>query len=172
MQTNQNNKMNVNEQEINATEGAVLLRLHHSPLIRSLYLCGGCAALMLGALGVILPVLPTTPFVLLAAACFARGSERFHNKLMTNRYTGPIIRQWRLHRSIPAKAKRLAYIMTALSFSVSILIVPEMWQKAMLTSIACILAYCLSRIPVREAHTHQQHRKLSENNHRSDGKPF
>lgn len=134
-------------QDSHASAG--LLRLHHSPLIRSLYLAAGCLALMLGALGVILPILPTTPFVLLAAACFARGSERFHTKLMTNRYTGPIILEWRLHRSVTRKTKRVAYVMTALSFSVSILIVPEMWQKIMLATIACILTFFLARIPVR-----------------------
>jgi hypothetical protein len=106
---------------------------------------------MLGALGVLLPILPTTPFVLLAAACFARGSERLHTRLMTNRYTGPVILEWRLHRSVTHKTKRMAYIMTVLSFSVSILIVPEMWQKIMLAAIACILAFYLSRLPVRPA---------------------
>ena len=149
MQLSENNEISPNRQELLGTQGTGLLRLHHSPVIRSLYLCAGFTALMLGALGVILPVLPTTPFVLLAAACFARGSERFHTKLMTNRYTGPIILEWRLHRSIPRKAKRLAYIMTALSFSVSILIVPEMWQKIMLATIACILTFFLALIPVR-----------------------
>ncbi|SEN39289.1 YbaN family protein [Nitrosomonas marina] len=149
MQLSKKNDIHTDKQTLLAAEAAGLLRLHHSPIIRSFYLAAGCAALMLGGLGVILPVLPTTPFVLLAAACFARGSERFHTKLLTNRYTGPVIIQWRIHRSIPRKAKRLAYIMTALSFSVSILIVPEMWQKIMLATIACILAFFLSRIPVR-----------------------
>lgn len=149
MQLSENNEINANRQELLEAQGAGLLCLHQSPVIRTLYLGAGCTALMLGALGIILPILPTTPFVLLAAACFARGSERFHSKLMTNRYTGPIILEWRLHRSIPRKAKRLAYIMTALSFSISILIVPEMWQKIMLASIACILTFFLSRIPVR-----------------------
>ena len=68
---------------------------------------------------------------------------------MTNRYTGPIILEWRLHRSVTRKTKRMAYIMTALSFSVSILIVPEIWQKIMLATIACILTFFLARIPVR-----------------------
>ena len=72
---------------------------------------------------------------------------------MTNRYTGPVILEWRLHRSITRKTKRLAYIMTALSFSVSILIVPEMWQKIMLLTIASILAFFLARIPIRENDT-------------------
>ncbi|PTN12818.1 YbaN family protein [Nitrosomonas aestuarii] len=151
MQSADNNEIIASNQDMLGPQAAGLLRLHPSPLIRSLYLGAGCLALMLGALGVILPILPTTPFVLLAAACFARGSERFHCKLMTNRYTGPIILEWRLHRSIPRKAKRLAYIMTALSFSISILIVPEMWQKIMLATIACILAFFLARIPVKEA---------------------
>jgi len=145
----ENTAFNMNEQEMSASQGAELLRLHHSPLVRSLYLGAGCAALMLGALGVLLPILPTTPFVLLAAACFARGSERFHTRLMTNRYTGPVILEWRLHRSVTHKTKRMAYTMTALSFSVSILIVPEIWQKIMLVTIACILAFYLSRLPVR-----------------------
>jgi len=134
-------------------QSASLLQLHHSPFIRSIYLATGFLALLLGAIGVILPIMPTTPFILLAAACFARGSERFHNKLMTNRYTGPIILEWRLYRSVTRKTKRVAYIMTALSFSVSILIVPEMWQKIMLLSIASILAFFLARIPVRENDT-------------------
>jgi len=130
-----------------------LLQLHHSPVMRSIYLAAGFIALALGAIGVILPILPTTPFVLLAAACFARGSERFHTKLMTNRYTGPIILEWRLYRSVTRKTKRFAYIMTAISFSVSILIVPEMWQKIMLLTIASILTFFLARIPVRENDT-------------------
>jgi uncharacterized membrane protein YbaN (DUF454 family) len=147
----ENTALSMNEPETPAPQSADLLRLHHSPVVRSLYLGAGCVALMLGALGVLLPILPTTPFVLLAAACFARGSERFHTRLMTNRYTGPVILEWRLHRSVTHKTKRMAYIMTALSFSVSILIVPEMWQKIMLVAIACILAFYLSRLPVRSA---------------------
>jgi len=149
MQLSSNNHSNADRQNMLGEEAAGLLCLHHSPVVRMLYLGAGCVALFLGGLGIILPVLPTTPFVLLAAACFARGSERFHNKLMTNRYTGPIILEWRLHRSIPHKVKRLAYIMIALSFSVSIVIVPEMWQKIMLATIACILTFFLSRVPVR-----------------------
>ena len=158
MQPSEHNSLNSSSAaspvfSVQDTQSAGLLQLHHSPLIRSMYLAAGFIALTLGAIGVILPILPTTPFVLLAAACFARGSERFHTKLMTNRYTGPVILEWRLHRSITRKTKRLAYIMTALSFSVSILIVPEMWQKIMLLTIASILAFFLARIPVRENDT-------------------
>ena len=148
-QTNDDTEIDIDKQHLLNAQAAGLLCLHRSPLMRSIYIGIGCIALILGGLGVLLPVLPTTPFVLLAAACFARGSERFHNKLMTNKYTGPVILEWHLYRSIPQKAKQLAYIMIALSFSVSIIVVPEMWQKIMLVTIACILTFFLSRIPVR-----------------------
>jgi len=158
MQPSEHNRLNSSHAassvlSAQVSQSASLLQLHHSPVMRSMYLAAGFIALALGAIGVILPILPTTPFVLLAAACFARGSERFHTKLMTNRYTGPIILEWRLYRSVTRKTKRLAYIMTALSFSVSILIVPEMWQKIMLLTIASILTFFLARIPVRENNT-------------------
>jgi uncharacterized membrane protein YbaN (DUF454 family) len=53
-------------------------------------------------------VLPTTPFLLLAAGCFARSSERFYAALLGNRVFGPLIRDWRAHRTIPLAAKRMA----------------------------------------------------------------
>lgn len=131
-------------------QSADLLCLHDSPIVRAMYLGAGFLALFLGVLGAVLPVLPTTPFILLAAACFARGSEHFHRKLLENRVTGPIILEWRMYRSIPGNVKRWAYVLMALSFSSSILIVPELWQKVMLVAIGSILAFFIWRIPVRE----------------------
>ena len=127
-----------------------LLCLHDSPFVRAMYLGAGFLALFLGILGAVLPILPTTPFVLLSAACFARGSERFHQKLLANRIAGPIILEWRIYHSIPRRAKRWAYFLMALSFSSSILIVPEVWQKVMLVGIGCTLVFYIWRIPVRE----------------------
>lgn len=141
---------NPHEQQAPNRQTLDLLCLHDSPLVRAMYLGGGFLALFLGVLGAFLPVLPTTPFILLAAACFARGSEHFHNKLLANRIAGPIIREWCIHHSIPRRAKRWAYFLMALSFGSSILIVPEMWQKIMLTVIGSILAFYIWRIPVRE----------------------
>ncbi|MBA3755366.1 MAG: YbaN family protein [Nitrosomonas sp.] len=138
------------EQRTLNEQTADLLCLHDSPFVRAMYLGAGFLALFLGALGVVLPILPTTPFVLLAAACFARGSERFHQKLLANRIAGPIIREWRIYHSIPHRAKRWAYFLMALSFGSSILIVPEVWQKIMLVGIGSTLAFYIWRIPVRE----------------------
>ena len=138
-------KRSVAEQQM-----ADLLCLHDSPLVRAMYLGAGFLALFLAVLGAVLPVLPTTPFILLAAACFARGSEHFHRKLLENRIAGPIIREWTLYRSIPQRIKRWVYFLMTLSFGSSIWIVPELWQKVMLVVIGSILAGYVWRIPVRE----------------------
>ncbi len=139
-----------NEQPLAEQQAADLLCLHDSPVVRAMYLGAGFVALFLAVLGAILPVLPTTPFVLLAAACFARGSEYFHRKLLENRIAGPIIREWTLYRSIPQRVKRWVYFLMTLSFGSSILIVPELWQKIMLVVIGSILAFYIWRIPVRK----------------------
>jgi uncharacterized membrane protein YbaN (DUF454 family) len=150
MQESEQRETNQNEQQIIDQQMADLLCLHDSPLVRALYLGAGFLALLMGVLGAFLPVLPTTPFVLLAAACFARGSEYFHRKLLENRITGPIIREWCIYHSIPRRTKRWAYLLMALSFGSSIIIVPELWQKIMLVTIGSILAFYIWRVPVRE----------------------
>lgn len=139
-----------NEGERDEQEDMPSLRLHDSRIIRSLYLAAGFIALILAIAGIVLPILPTTPFVLLAAACFARSSPHFHGQLLTNRVTGPIVREWLEHRSIPRKVKRWVYFLLALSFGSSILMMPSGWHKAMLAVLGIILAGFIWRIPVRD----------------------
>jgi uncharacterized membrane protein YbaN (DUF454 family) len=69
----------------------------------------------LAILGVVLPILPTTPFLLVAAACFAKSSPRLQKKLLANKTFGPLIHEWQQHRSIPRKAKRIALLTMILS---------------------------------------------------------
>lgn len=69
----------------------------------------------LAILGVVLPILPTTPFLLVAAACFAKSSPRLQKKLLANKTFGPLIHEWQQHRSIPRKAKRIALLTIVLS---------------------------------------------------------
>jgi uncharacterized membrane protein YbaN (DUF454 family) len=76
-----------------------------SSVLRALWFAGGLGALALGALGVALPLLPTTPFVLLAAYAFARSSQRWHNWLLNHRVFGPMIANWRHHGAIDRRAK-------------------------------------------------------------------
>ncbi|HHL45179.1 MAG TPA: DUF454 domain-containing protein [Gammaproteobacteria bacterium] len=78
----------------------------HKPILISL----GFLFVALGGLGLVLPVMPTTPFLLLAAACFARSSPRFHDWLLNVHLFGPLIKNWQETRSISRNAKLLAII--------------------------------------------------------------
>lgn len=129
------------------------IKVHDSRFVRSIYLATGFVALILAAAGVLLPILPTTPFVLLAAACFARSSKHFHEKLLAHRIAGPIIRDWFQYRSIRRQVKRWIYFLLAVSFSSSILMMPDLWQKAILVLLGIILAAFIWRIPVRGQET-------------------
>jgi uncharacterized membrane protein YbaN (DUF454 family) len=126
-------------------------RIHDSHLVRVFFVAAGFLALILAVLGVVLPVLPSTPFVLLAAACFARSSERFHNWLLSHRVAGPVIREWQEHRAMPPGAKRWAYLLMGISFGISIYVVPSLWHRLMLGGIAIALGIFLWRVPVRPA---------------------
>lgn len=147
MQEQLNEKMHQNAQETTS------IRLHDSRLIRSLYLIVGFAAVILAVAGVILPILPTTPFLLLAAACFARSSKRFHDRLLANRIAGPIIREWVEHRSIRRQVKRWVYLLMALSFGSSILMMTSMWHQAMLAVLGIVLTLFIWDIPERDGNS-------------------
>jgi len=79
----------------------------------------------LGVIGIVLPLVPTTPFLLLAAACYARSSERLHGLLLKNPTFGPLIRNWEDHRCIPLAAKRVALLTMALVGGVSLIFAVE-----------------------------------------------
>jgi uncharacterized membrane protein YbaN (DUF454 family) len=80
----------------------------------------GLVSLALGILGIALPLLPTTPFLLLAAFCFGRSSERLQRWLLDHPRLGPPIRDWREHRAISPKAKRLAALAMILVIATTI----------------------------------------------------
>lgn len=75
---------------------------------RALWLAAGAIALLTGIVGIFLPLLPTTPFVLLAAFCFSRGSERWERWLVAHPRYGPMVRDWRANRAVPLRAKQVA----------------------------------------------------------------
>ena len=93
-------------------------------MVRYLYLIAGFASLALGAVGVILPLLPTVPFVILAAFCFARSSTRFENMLLENRHFGPHITRWRESGAISRKGKKAALIAFAISAIIGLIFAP------------------------------------------------
>lgn len=89
------------------------------PLRWALWLIGS-VALALGMLGVVLPGLPTTPFILLAAACYARASPRLHQRMRASTWIGPMLRDWEHHRSLPRRVKTVALTMMGAMISVSV----------------------------------------------------
>jgi uncharacterized membrane protein YbaN (DUF454 family) len=84
-----------------------------------LFIAAGTVCVGLGALGILLPVLPTTPFLLLAAACYARSSPRFYNWLLTNKWFGTYIGNYRRKRGMPLKLKLSTVALTWLTIGLS-----------------------------------------------------
>lgn len=96
----------------------------------------------------VLPVLPTTPFLLVAAACFARSSPRFYDWLLSNRIFGPLIRDWREHRCIPLRAKIMAVVLiTAVGGSSVVFFLRPVWAKGGLAALLIGLVVWLLRHP-------------------------
>ena len=95
--------------------------------MRMLWTLAGCGAFALGFLGVFLPLLKTVPFMILAAFCFARGSERFHDWLVDHPQFGPAIRDWRSHGAISRKGKMWAVVGIALAFGISLVLGVKLW---------------------------------------------
>ncbi len=103
--------------------------------------------LLVGVIGIFLPLLPTTPFVLLAAALYARSSIRFYNWIMNHPYMGPPLRNWKERGSIDKKNKIIAIITILLTFPPSVVFfIPLMAVKIVVGIIGLIvIAYIASR---------------------------
>jgi len=110
----------------------------------------GWLAFATGIVGIVLPLLPTTPFMLLAATLFARSSPRFHRWLLAHPWFGPPIADWQQHRGIRRQARRRAIIFILLTFSVSLALVSMLWVRVLLIAIMVILLIGLVRLPVLE----------------------
>lgn len=97
------------------------LNLSCSRPVRVLLFSLGTVFMVLGIIGIVLPILPTTPFLLLAASCYARTSQRFYLGLMNNPLCGPLLRQWQEQRTVPRRAKLLAIFLLIITLGSSIL---------------------------------------------------
>ncbi|MEO1267380.1 MAG: YbaN family protein [Myxococcota bacterium] len=103
-----------------------------SPLLRAVLIAIGTLCVGLGILGAFLPVLPTTPFLLVAAACYARSSRRFYVWLLNAPAFGPLIRSYREHGVIPVRAKVMAVTMIAVTIGLSAAFVIPLWPVKIL----------------------------------------
>lgn len=111
-----------------------------SPPLRWAWWLLAYASLGVGLVGIVLPGLPTVPFVLLAAYAAARGSERLHRRLLAHARFGPMIRDWRAQGAVSRRAKWLATIMMVASAGVMFLTAPEWWMAASGTAIMGLVA--------------------------------
>ena len=116
-------------------------------LPRLLLIGAGTICVALGVLGIFVPVLPTTPFLLLAGVCYARSSPRLLHWLHHNRWFGRYIRNYREGRGIPLREKILTLAALWLTIGISIaFFVPLLWVKALLALIAAGVTIHLLRV--------------------------
>jgi len=114
---------------------------------RHLFVAAGWLFVLLGAVGMVLPLLPTTPFLILALAFFARSSPGFHSMLLNHRWVGASLTQWEEQRSVSLRTKRRATALVLVSFSISIAIMHEkVALQILLAAMAAVLLVFIWRL--------------------------
>lgn len=111
-------------QETGRNAGATTRRIS---LLRIVWIGGGALSVGIGVAGLVLPLVPTTPFVILAAWCFARSSPELRQKLANSRRLGPLLRDWERERAIARGAKISASVLMALLILLSIALQFSTW---------------------------------------------
>jgi uncharacterized protein len=119
-----------------------------SKFMKFLLITAGTISVFIGLVGIVLPILPTTPFLLIAAACYVRSSEKLYNKLLENRYLGSYIKHYREQRAMTKKNKITAISILWATLSISIIIVSPIWVKILLVSIAIGVTIFLMQLRV------------------------
>lgn len=126
-------------------------RVHRSRTVRALLWVVGSVSLILGIIGVVLPGLPTTPFILLTATCYAKASPRLHQWLLNHRWFGPLLRDWERDRSLTRGTKAFAIGSMVVMVSLAV------WRfqgrlplQAILLLAGAIGAVVVLRIPTRK----------------------
>lgn len=108
----------------------------------------GWVSIVLGVIGIFLPLLPTTPFILLAAWSFARSSQRFHDWLLNHRRLGPIVHAWQSGEGIPRKVRNRVLILLWVSLLSTSLIIGILWVAGLLALGGTLISVYLLRQPV------------------------
>lgn len=111
-----------------------------------MWLVMGWFFVALGAVGVVLPLLPTVPFLLLAVFCFERGSPKLHDWVMEHPQFGPPVKEWRRHRVIRPRAKLIACVGLAGSSAFTLTTDRPLFVKALVAGICLVvIVYILTR---------------------------
>lgn len=132
-----------------------------------LFILGGLF-FVIGLIGIVLPILPTTPFMILAAGCFAKSSPRFHQALLNNRWIGADLQRWETQRTLLRSTKKRATWVILVMFSLSIALLYERLELQLALAItAIILLFFIWRVAeqsdadrVKSALDYQQIKRL------------
>ena len=134
---------------INASQQVPASKKRKQKIVSALLLIAGTLSLTLGAIGIFLPILPTTPFLLLAAACYLRSSERMHKWLLGNRWFGEYIRNYQEGRGIPLKTKiaAMTFLWITIIYSAFFVLDEILIAQVALLLIASAVSVHLIRLP-------------------------
>jgi uncharacterized protein len=117
----------------------------------------GSFSLVLGIVGIVLPLLPTTPLLLLAAGCYLRSSDELYEALINNKYLGSYIKVYQERRAIPRKAKILVLSLLWLSVGSSVIfIISKLFLRMMLIIIACLVTIHILKLKIINDEDEQQ----------------
>ena len=125
----------MNNQEIHQVKEA------KNPLLRVLWVGLGCLFVGLGAIGAVVPGMPTTVFLVLAAACFIRSSQRLYDWLISNKTFGPYLKDYREGKGIPRRAKVLALSMIVIFVSFAVFYAIEATQIKVLVGLIGLIGF-------------------------------
>ena len=124
-----------------------------NPLLRFLWVGLGCLFVGLGAIGAVVPGMPTTVFLVLAAACFIRSSQRLYDWLISNKTFGPYLKDYREGKGIPRRAKVLALSMIVIFVSFAVFYAIEATQIKVLVGLIGLIGFLFVFFKVPAAKT-------------------
>lgn len=120
-----------------------------SRIVRWLLVGVGALSLLVGLIGIVLPLLPTVPFLLVTAACWSRASPRWHRWLLSRPRLGPAISRWERERTVSRRTRRMALGLVILSMGATVWWVREhAWLPWAMTVLAAVLLLVIARLPV------------------------
>lgn len=120
-------------------------------MIRSIYIVVGTIALVIGAIGLFLPVIPTTPLVILAASCYYRGSERLHAWILRSRWFGDTIKNYQAGRGLTRDTKVRAIFLMWMTIIISVwFFVSNHFARIAMIGVAICVTVYLVRLPTME----------------------
>ena len=117
-------------------------------LLEYLLLFLGWLCVSLGVIGIFLPIMPTTPFLLVAAWCFARSSERFYQWLLNHKRLGPIVSAWQSGAGLPRKVRNRILVLLWFSLCSTSLIIHLWWAAVGLLVLGCAVSAYMLSLPV------------------------